>query len=264
MPASLPGSCFPQNRVVFFFISASPQLGWPHKDGQMDTWRPWCGGGMLGGSCRDLWVYGMLCAVCRVQPGLCISPQLPAEPRACGVPQFPRSQRSSAALQSCWAWLSRPGIPGLGCCARSYSPPHCWRERGWAVCAPIPPHPRKKGLGVKGGDPRLHPWGVSSPDTPNPEWGTHPNPKPQSPNPPGLSVSQLRGFQTSRWRCAITRWELGRDTRLRSWNTGNAHREHNPGDCCSDSPHRGCWDGLRAAEHSQEQGKGKWDPWQGR
>lgn len=114
-PAALPGSCLaeaphqllPKKGV---FILASPRLGWPQggpKDGQMDTWRPWCNGEMLVvsarrgcvGICQDLWVYGMICAVCRVELGLCIFPQLPAEPRACGVPQFPRSQRSLEALQ---------------------------------------------------------------------------------------------------------------------------------------------------------------------
>lgn len=266
MPASLPGSCFPQNRV-FFFISASPRLGWPYKDGQMDTWRPWCGGGMLVGSCRDLWVYGMLCAVCRVDTR---APHLPSAPRR--TPCLRRASVSPLPEELC----SAPELLGLVIPARHsrfgvlcpiLQPTPLLEGTGLGCVCPNPTSPQEKGAGGEGWRSTAPSLGGLQPGYPKPRAGGHtptPKPKPQSPNPPGLSVSQLRGFQTSRWRCAITRWEPGSDTRLRSWNTGNAHREHNPGDCCSDSPHRGCWDGLRAAEHSQEQGKGKWDPWQGR
>lgn len=47
-----PGAASPKTGFFFFFYfgisPAGMAPGWPHKDGQMDTWRPWCGGGDAG------------------------------------------------------------------------------------------------------------------------------------------------------------------------------------------------------------------------
>lgn len=146
-------------------------------------------GGMLVGSCRDLWVYGMLCAVCRVEP---------AEPRA-SVSPLPEELCSAPELLGL-VIPARHSRFGLLCPILQPTP--LLEGTGLGCVCPNPTTPQEKGAGGEGWRSAAPSLGGLQPGYPKPRVGdTHPDPKPQTPKPepawaqrlpaPGFSDQQV-------------------------------------------------------------------------